>query len=568
MRHVTFDFAHQDVPSLAEIIAMVATHPAVPKHRRAGIASSLSKLAAWIGQDASTIPFVALVIEAKIATVRPDVVGVSAKRLKNARSDIRFVLDLLGGSSRYHAPFTPEAQRLWDLLQGKYERCSLSRLLRYLSARAIDPAEVDEGVSAGFLDALRREGRLRIKPETFHQSAMRAWNRAVRRYPAWPQVTLTVPTYRTRASLPWSAFPPSLEHAVDRFLASGEAVESLFDGPSHRPLKPRTKTTQKNHIRRAASALVAARVPRLELSGLSSLSKPSRFRLALERIIEDRKGKIGGYVMGLAWTLVKMARYGGELTSDEVTEVNDLYRRLSTRRRGETPSVDRDQEALSLLDDPRRLDALLTLPSRTAERVLKAKLKFRAAALEIQRACALEIWFCAPLRISNLATLRLDQHFHRVTIDGREHWMIRIPAEEVKNGEALEFLLTKAAVNLLKIYVSEYRPALVTGPTPWVFPGRQDGHKQIDALRKQMERFVNDATGIGFHPHLIRKITAKIYLDADPGGIEIVRRCLGHRDVRTTLSVYTQPQIRAAQLKYLNALESRKLSALRQGFEP
>ena len=80
-----------------------------------------------------------------------------------------------------------------------------------------------------------------------------------------------------------------------------------------------------------------------------------------------------------------------------------------------------------------------------------------------------------------------------------------------------------------------------------------------------MKEFVNAATGLDFHPHLIRKITTKLYLDADPGGIEVARRCLGHRDARTTRRAYTQQQHRAAQLRYLEMLESRRLVAFRHG---
>ena len=51
---------------------------------------------------------------------------------------------------------------------------------------------------------------------------------------------------------------------------------------------------------------MAAGIPPQELSCLLSLCDPFRFRLALEHIIEDRTSAIGGYVMGLAWTLVKL----------------------------------------------------------------------------------------------------------------------------------------------------------------------------------------------------------------------------------------------------------------------
>jgi hypothetical protein len=76
-----------------------------------------------------------------------------------------------------------------------------------------------------------------------------------------------------------------------------------------------------------------------------------------------------------------------------------------------------------------------------------------------------------------------------------------------------------------------------------------------------MNKFVRDGTGLDFHPHAIRKITTKIYLDDDPGGIEVARRNLGDTE-ETTRSVYAQRVNRAANRKYLDALENRRLVAL------
>src|SRR5262245_42686309 len=85
------------------------------------------------------------------------------------------------------------------------------------------------------------------------------------------------------------------------------------------------------------------------------------------------------------------------------------------------------------------------------------------------------------------------------------------------------------------------------------------------AFSADMKRFINDAVGIDFHPHLMRKISVKIMLDGDPAAIEIARRLLGHSHTSTTRASYTQHQQRAAQQRYLDVLEGRRLSALRRG---
>jgi site-specific recombinase XerD len=48
------------------------------------------------------------------------------------------------------------------------------------------------------------------------------------------------------------------------------------------------------------------------------------------------------------------------------------------------------------------------------------------------------------------------------------------------------------------------------------------------------------------NPHLFRHVTAKLYLDQNPGSYEVVRRVLGHRSIDTTTAFYTGLETSAA----------------------
>ena len=48
------------------------------------------------------------------------------------------------------------------------------------------------------------------------------------------------------------------------------------------------------------------------------------------------------------------------------------------------------------------------------------------------------------------------------------------------------------------------------------------------------------------HPHLFRHAMAKLFLDANPGAYEVVRRTLGHRSIDTTTTYYTGLETSAA----------------------
>jgi integrase len=158
--------------------------------------------------------------------------------------------------------------------------------------------------------------------------------------------------------------------------------------------------------------------------------------------------------------------------------------------------------------------------------------------------------------------LRLDRHFFLVVLNDVENVVIRVPAAEVKNGTKLEHFLDEDTASLLRLYVNEYLPILTRhNPSVFLFPGRSGKPKTPQVFRSQMNKFVWDGTRLDFHPHVIRKITTKIYLDHDPAGKEIASRHLGDTE-ETTSSVYTHAINRAANRKYVDALENRRLVAL------
>ena len=111
------------------------------------------------------------------------------------------------------------------------------------------------------------------------------------------------------------------------------------------------------------------------------------------------------------------------------------------------------------------------------------------------------------------------------------------------------------------MYIEEFLPILSkSNPSPWLIPGKDGKPKASQTLRSQTSEYVYAGTGLKFHPHAIRKITSKLYLDENPSGIEVVRRKLGDT-LATTRGVYVQRIHRASQKEYITALEKRRLAA-------
>lgn len=75
--------------------------------------------------------------------------------------------------------------------------------------------------------------------------------------------------------------------------------------------------------------------------------------------------------------------------------------------------------------------------------------------------------------------------------------------------------------------------------------------------------------GIVLTPHQFRHLAAKLLLDRNPGAFEIVRRLLGHKDIRTTIRFYAQfDMARAAKHFDQEILRLRQENPLRSPRRP
>lgn len=180
-----------------------------------------------------------------------------------------------------------------------------------------------------------------------------------------------------------------------------------------------------------------------------------------------------------------------------------------------------------------------------------------AGALQAQTAVAIEILLMAPLRIGNLAQLDLEQNLIRPGRGQQIHFVVE-PAH-VKNGEPLDYPLPSQSVALIERYLTEFRPGLAPPGCTALFPGRGGGPKSINALREQICATVHRHTGMRMHPHLFRHAGAKLFLDANPGSYEVVRRVLTHRSITTTTTFYTGLETAAAVRHFDATLLKRRM---------
>jgi integrase len=378
---------------------------------------------------------------------------------------------------------------------------------------------------------------------------------------------LTVPCYRQTWGLPWGEFPASLEAAVDAYFADPIDDGDFFaDNGRMKPLSPRTVTTQKDHLRCTASALVRAGHDPAAIVGLGYLVRPAHVRRTLQFLLDRNGGTPNAYIGAIAYTLRTVSKYGVDLPEADRKEIERLYKKVACQRSGLT---ERNLARLRQLDDPAARDRLLAFPTLRIREVLRSDSGGIAEALAVQAAVAAELWLFVPLRIANFAGLRLDRHLNRrEDRRGERPWAIHLSSAVVKNAIDLDYELPAPIADHLNLYLERFRPRLVAGTNPWLFPGRDGKAKHVATLREQVTRAVRQGTGIELHPHLFRHIAGKLLLDQHPGDQGTIQRLLGHRSLTPTVAIYTGAETRAAIRRYDEVVLGLRAQALSRAGVP
>jgi len=186
----------------------------------------------------------------------------------------------------------------------------------------------------------------------------------------------------------------------------------------------------------------------------------------------------------------------------------------------------------------RQSKALLQKPSRhTAER-------FRDALI---------VMFLAtrPVRLANCASIELDRHL--VKID--DIYWCRFSAEEVKDGQRLDFPLPRAITPWLDHYLAEHRPLLLRGKSSsrlWI--SIRSTPMADNTIYCRVTHFTKQFVGHAVNPHLFRDCVTTFIANVAPEEIWIVREILGHSSLRMSEEHYNHAGRVIAQNRYHSAL--------------
>jgi len=542
-------FADPSLISFTELQQKIWANDELSYPRRREIASAINTVAAWFKLPLDMIPASTSFLRDRFKHVHPAHVNVSKRRIQNVRSLIMTAFRAEGITTKlapYMTPMAPAWKTLWDMLEGStYHRTELSRLFRYCSNQGNNPDELNDDISAAYLDALEAEA-LVTKPRTRHQSVCRVWNKCADLYheKGWPKITLTVPRYEERLySIGKELVSDGIKQDLDDYL-NFLAGDDPFSAHA-KPFKPKSLEAVKGHFWRYLSALHYQGVDLNKVWKLEELVTRDMFTLGMRWFWDRNENKTSKHIGEIAWSV--RCYVVKHLGADEETTsfYADAMSRLRVNQQGLS---DKNQAAMAQFDDPKAVESFVGLPPRlwdkaaTMQKTACSNRITKKARLLVQASVAIEILTFAPMRISNLQGLRLDEHISWQA--GRMR--INIPRQQVKNDQALDFLLPESVSKRVMQYIDDWRPFLTTPANPYLFPGRNGKPKDSSALHNQIENTLWKEAGIRLTPHQFRHAAAKILLDAKPGHYEVVRKVLGHKSLTTTYSHYAGAETQAA----------------------
>jgi integrase len=189
-------------------------------------------------------------------------------------------------------------------------------------------------------------------------------------------------------------------------------------------------------------------------------------------------------------------------------------------------------------------------------RLSKTALRRRIDRVAFRDTLMLAILAARPLRLRNLAGIRIGRHLVR---QGKV-WLLTFPADEVKNRRPLEHDLPDGLAPFLATYLERIRPSFLKGAASdvlWLgFEGEPlTPHSVYLGIMWGSRRLL----GVAINPHLLRDCAATSLANVSPAAALSAAALLGHQNFATTERYY----VRANQLEAGRAINALLANLLR-----
>jgi integrase len=538
--------------NLTEVLDRLLSLEGLAQQRRQDLMSAVRQVARLLGSVPADVPSDPEALRRRLAIMTSASAGMTRSRWSNVRALLTAALDLTGAKvvrRRRHLDLTPPWRALLERVDDRYERARLSRFLSFVSAKGVEPDRVDDRTTVEFAEHLKRNSLLERQTQIVRDLCL-AWNRCAEVIPGWSTRRLVVPDRRRAYALPASAYPTSFVADVEAYLAHLGGC-ALFDATGRGPASPATLRDVRLRLFQMAAALVHSGRQPDTIRSLANLVEPEAVKTALTFFYSRNGERKTGQLHNFALQAIKIAKWWVKAPPEKIKALQEIRRKVDPKETGMTK---RNRARMRQFDDPENLRRLLDLPEAILRALPRSTPPSYDQAIRVQSALAIAILQVAPMRIKNLASLRLGQHVVQTRPGGVRH--IVLPAEEVKNNTSPAFEVPDSLADVMDVYFERCRSLLAENPEGFLFPARKGGAKSPAQLAAQIKRTIRQETGIDLNAHAFRHLAAKLFLKAHPGEYETTRLILAHKSIATTVRAYCGLE-QADALRRLDALIDR-----------
>lgn len=521
--------------------------PGISDHpRRASLRSGVRSVARVLKLPPEEIPTDPTKLKPMLDAANPALVGMRPRIwIQNKSLALQAIRerggDILAG--RDDTALNPQWAAMEAKLSDRRLRIGLSKFLRYLSRKDIDPAQVTPAHFEAFKAEIK-EGSVHLNARKAGNQGARSWNKAVATVSGWPQVDLSIESDSRRYSAEWQDVPASLRLEIENYITSRSQGDVL--AADYAPqVRASTSRGRRNMLRRSISLLSMSGTLKLEdITSLAFLCDVENVRTIL-RVLRSRRpsGVSTEGDLTIAWMLRTVAKHW---VKDERQAalirglIHNVTMDMPNRPSGLRP---KNRKRLYQFDVRENVDALVELPFKMLKRAASAPNPSHRDCVQVMYGLMVGMLMFVPIRSKNLMQLELGEHL--IDIGKGRHRTVRIhlPAHIVKNYRDYEGPLPPHLYPVLDVWLAKYRPAICAGQSTYLFPNARGELRNRDGLSQKLTRFLKKETGLEMHLHLFRHLAAKMCLDHDPNCIEMVSQLLGHTSTRTTLRAYAELKV-------------------------
>lgn len=525
-------------PSFAEAISDIEAATSLASPTRRHLATSLRSVARAFDQPPETIPARYSAVRARLAALHHVPLGWEPKTLQNHKSNAKSALLWFCKEKRLQPEgtlLTPDWERLLSRLIDPSTRYRLTPLMRFCSAIGAEPRDVDEKAVDQYFEYRARTTNRSCSPAN-RRILARLWNACVTTVVGWPNTILTEPPVLTRAGPRYEDFPASLRKDIEEYQASLTRIRKTQSGQRLRPCKPSTVTMRGRELIAAVRMAARAGIPLENLTSLRSLVAPDIAIKTLDAYWQQDGEIPRSYTINLAQRFLGLGHYL-QFDRADLERLGDVRFRLAEyREEGMTP---KNLALIRQVLTPGMWQRVIAVPETLMQRArsLRRTSPIRAG-VSAQIATAVSLLSVAPVRLSNLAGIQLEEHLTKPGGPDTNYWLA-YRMYDTKNRQPLQFALDETVTSVIDEYVHDYRPKLLRGSNSgWLFPGASGKFKEKISFSTQIVGRIRAETGIRITVHQFRHAAGALLLKHHPGNYELVRRVLGHKSIETTRKFY------------------------------